>query len=66
MIKFMGNGKRIENIVRCLTSGFVVSIYHPRTQLCCVLSYHETELISVVRFMTSCGYSDVFVLAVAE
>lgn len=66
MIRFMGNGRRIENVVRSLSSGFVVSICHVKSRLCCCITCHDTELVSVVRFMTQQGYSDVFVLSVSD
>lgn len=66
MIKFMGNGKRIENVIRSLCSGYVSSIYHCKSGISCCISRHTTELVSAVCFMNSCGYRDVFVLYVAE
>lgn len=66
MIRFMGNGKRIENVTRSLSSGFVTSVCHVKSGLCCCITHHDTELVSVVRFMQQQGYSDVFVLCVAD
>ena len=66
MIKFMGNGKRIEKVVRCLTSGFVVGVHHCKTGQSYTVTDHNTELVSVVRFMTAQGYNDVYLLTIAE
>lgn len=66
MIKFMGNGKRIEKVVRCLTSGLVVGVHHCKTGQFYTVTDHDTELASVVRFMTAQGYNDVYLLTIAE
>lgn len=66
MIRFMGNGKRIEHVVRALSSGFVANIVHVQSGLCCCITRHDTELVSVIRFMQQQGYGDVFVLSVAD
>lgn len=66
MIRFMGNGKRIENVVRTLSSGFVSNITHVKSGLCCCIACHDNELVSVVRFMQQQGYGDVFVLSVSD
>ncbi len=66
MIKFMGNGKQIENVVRCLNSGFVNSIFHPKSGACCFVNRDEPKLASVVRFMNDHGYRDIYVLNVVE
>lgn len=65
MTKFMGNGKRIENVV-ALSSGFVSNIIHVKSGVCCCITCHDTELVSVVRFMQQQGYGDVFVLSVTD
>lgn len=64
MVRFMGNGKRIENVIRCLISSCVVSVYHHRSGLCCVMRSDNKGLYKAIEFMTAQGYGDVFILVV--
>ena len=59
-IAFMGNGVRIQNVLKCLISDCFLYVYHIKS---------EQQLISsssfeVFNFMLSLGFADVFILRV--
>lgn len=60
-MKFMGNGQRIVNVLRCLASSCDVTLHHIKTGKRAWVN-DENVLISCVRFMNSVGFSDVFIL----
>lgn len=65
MIRFMGNGRRIEKVTRCLSSGFVSHVLHVKSGTVQFVDRHDS-MGSVSRFMNDHGYGDVYVLNVAE
>ena len=62
MIRFMGNGQRIKNVVRTVCSDCTMRIYHIPSQDSSVCD----GLYSVVHFMTEHGYKDVFLLELEQ
>lgn len=62
MIKFMGNGLRIQNVVQALCSDCSMKIYHISTRT----SFCATGIHDIVDFMTEYGYRDIFYLELEQ
>lgn len=60
MVKFMGNGKRIEHVLRALLNDCLLVVSHIKDKRS--LGSHSTY--ELINFMVDCGYNDVFVLQV--
>lgn len=61
MIRFMGNGLRIKNVLKCVASDCSYYIYHLKSRQCCTdLSYGV-----ILDFMLNHGFRDVFYLEIS-
>jgi hypothetical protein len=62
MIRFMGNGKRIENVMRTVCSDCITQLYHVPSQDSSICD----GLAAAVHFMTEHGFKDVFLLELEQ
>lgn len=60
MTKFMGNGVRIKNVLKCLISDCFLYVYHVKSDQ----HYYSSSSRDVLNFMVGLGFADVFILRV--
>lgn len=61
-VRFLGNGLRIKNVLKCVTSNCSYRIYHLKSkQFCSDMSYDV-----ILDFMISHGFRDVFYLEISD
>ncbi len=62
MVKFMGNGLRISNVIQSLCSDCAMRIYHFSSKT----SFCPASIRESVDFMIKCGYGDIFYLELEQ
>lgn len=60
MIKYMGNGLRIKNILKCLISDCFLYVYHVKSDQ----HYCSSSPRDVLDFILKLGFSDVYILSI--